>query len=88
MFLNNICSGDGPYNAGFSEGGVFKEGVGSRIQENEPVEVDAGIRGDDRLMTPIAAISSQQRKSKSNQRARQETIFGKMKQFNVLNTPF
>ena len=39
-------------------------------------------------MTPIAAISSQQRKSKSNQRARQETIFGKMKQFNVLNTPF
>ena len=88
LFSNNICSGDGPYKAGFPEGSVFKEGVGSRIQENEPVEVDAGIRGDDRLMTPRAAISSQQRKSKCNQRARQETIFGKMKQFNVLNTPF
>ena len=44
---DNICSGDGPHKASYYEGNVFKEGIGSRISNNEPVEVDAGIAGDD-----------------------------------------
>jgi hypothetical protein len=88
IFSDNICSSDGPKPASYYEGKVFSEGVGRRIPDNEPVEVDAGIKGDDRLMPPQAALNTTERKQKSIYRGRQETIFGKMKQFNILNAPF
>lgn len=77
------CSGSDTNKGGAYEGDVFKDDIGSRIPKNEAVEVDSGIRGDPRLMTPEAGLSSKQRKTKSVYRGRQETIFRKMKSYNI-----
>ena len=48
----------------------------------------AGVKGDPRLMRPLMGTTSMARKQKSVYRARQESIFSKMKQFQVLDTRF
>ena len=50
IFSDNICSSSGPFPAGYSEGKVFKEDFGLVIPDNEPCEVDAGVKGDVQLM--------------------------------------
>jgi len=64
IFSDNICSSSGPFPAGYSEGNVFKEGFGLIIPDNEPCEVDAGIKGDVRLMHPTSAVNTGERKKK------------------------
>ena len=63
-------------------------GLGTLLPQNELVECDAGPGRDSRLMTPNVGTSSTARKEKSKSRARQETVFPRLKQFNVLDTHF
>jgi hypothetical protein len=62
--------------------------LGLEIPDDEPAEGDAGPGGDPRLMKPLAGPSTVARKQKSSYRGRQETVFSRMKQFNVLDTHF
>jgi hypothetical protein len=88
IYSNNICWGNGPFHGSRNESRIFREGLGLEIPGDEPVEVDAGPGGDQRLMKPLAGATSIARKQKSKYRGRQETVFSRMKQFNVLDTHF
>jgi hypothetical protein len=88
IYSNNICWSNGPFFASANESRIFREGLGLELPGNEPVEVDAGPGGDPRLMKPLAGRSTVARKQKSKYRGRQETVFSRMKQFNVLDTHF
>ena len=88
IYSNNICWSNGPFYGTRNESRIFKEGLGLEIPNDEPVEVDAGPGGDPRLMKPLAGASWHARKQKSSHRGRQETVFSRMKQFNVLDTHF
>jgi hypothetical protein len=88
IYSPNICWSNGPHYASASEGTIFKTGLGMELPADEPVEVDAGVKGDPRLMRPLMGVTSLARKQKSVYRARQESIFSRMKQFNVLDTHF
>jgi hypothetical protein len=88
IYSPNICWSNGPHVASASEGTIFRTGLGLVIPDDEPIEVDAGVKGDPRLMLPLMGTTSLARKQKSVYRARQESIFSRMKQFNVLDTHF
>jgi len=88
IYSPNICWSNGPHVASASEGTIFRTGLGLVIPDDEPIEVDAGVKGDPRLMRPLMGTTSLARKQKSVYRARQESIFSRMKQFNVLDTHF
>jgi hypothetical protein len=88
IYSPNICWSNGPNYGSASEGTIFRTGLGLELPDDEPVEVDAGVKGDPRLMKPLMGMTSLARKQKSVYRARQETIFNRMKQFNVLDTHF
>ncbi|OEU05889.1 hypothetical protein FRACYDRAFT_257598 [Fragilariopsis cylindrus CCMP1102] len=85
---DNICYASGPHFSGESETTIFKENLGTAIPEDEPVEIDGCTGGDQRQMKPQAGDNRKVRKQKSIFRGRQETIFSRMKQFNVLNSHF
>jgi hypothetical protein len=85
---NNICYASGPHYSSVSETRIFKENLGAVIPEDEPVEIDGCTGGDPRQMKPQAGENRQARKQKSIYRGRQETIFSRMKQFNVLDSHF
>jgi hypothetical protein len=88
LYSNNICWCNGPFYASKNEGRIFREGLGLELPGDEPIEVDAGVKGDPRLMKPLAGATSIARKQKSSHRGRQETVFSRLKQFNVLDTRF
>jgi hypothetical protein len=88
IYSNNICWGNGPFPASSNESRIFHERLGTELPVDEPVEVDSGPGGDDRLMKPGAGEGFQQRKAKSVYRGRQETIFSRLKQFKVLDSHF
>ena len=58
------------------------------LPATEPIEVDADQKGDSHLMDPAAGSSRIIRKKKPVARGRQETIFSRLKQFNVLDAHF
>eukprot|EP00536_Pseudo-nitzschia_multiseries_P013684 jgi/Psemu1/212457/e_gw1.601.3.1 len=88
IFSNKICWTRGPFFATANESRIFKEGLGLELPDDEPVECDSGPGGDPWLMPPSAGINSYARKKKSIYRGRQETVFSRLKQFNVLATHF
>jgi hypothetical protein len=88
LYCSNICWSNGPHDASASEGTIFRTGLGLVIPDDEPIKVDAGVKGDPRLMRPLIGTTSIARKQKSVYRARQETTFNRMKQFQVLDTHF
>jgi hypothetical protein len=85
---DNICYSAGPFPASTSETRIFRENLGTVIPEDEPVEIDGCTGGDPRQMKPQAGEDRKSRKQKSIYRGRQETIFSRMKQFNVLDSHF
>jgi hypothetical protein len=85
---DNICWYFGPFPAHRNESRIFTEGLSQELPGTEPVECDSGPEGDERLMDPQAGMTHQDRKQKSNHRAKIESIFSRMKQFNVLDTHF
>ena len=85
---NNICFSAGPFPATRNESRTYKEELLPLLPATEPIEVDSGPGGDLRLMGPAAGSSRIIRKKKSVIRGRQETIFNRMKQYNVLETYF
>lgn len=88
LYSNNICFSAGPSPATRNESSTCKEELLPLLPATEPIEVDAGPKGDSRLMGPAAGSSRIIRKKKSVARGRQETIFSRLKQFNVLDTHF
>jgi hypothetical protein len=88
VHANNICWSNGPFYGTRNESRIFREGLGLQIPDDVPVEVDAGPGGDPRLMKPLAGPSTVARRQKSSYRGRQETVFSRMKQFNVMDTHF
>jgi hypothetical protein len=88
IYSNNICWANGPFPASVNESRIFRERLGTELPEDEPVEVDSGPGGDNRLMKPDAGMGFGQRKSKSVYRGRQETVFSRIKQFKVLDSHF
>ena len=89
IYSDNICFAEGPRCAGSGDESTFyKETLLTSIPENEPIEVDSGPGGDERLMGPNVGSTRKKRKDKSVIRGRQETIFAMFKHFNVLDTHF
>ena len=85
---NNICYAEGPEFATRNESRFVKETLLLEMPDDEPIEVDAGPKGDSRLMGPDTGMSSEIRKKKSILRARCETIFSFIKSFQVMDTHF
>ena len=80
---------NGPFRGGLGDKDIFKDGgLGALLFPDEAIEVDKGYTGDDRYKTPGMGMTSQQRKMKSNARAQNEAVNGRLKQFNVLTTHF
>jgi hypothetical protein len=88
IYSNNICWCNGPFPASTNESRIFQERLGNELLVDEPIEVDSGPGGDERLMKPDAGSGFKQRKAKSVYRGRQETIFSRLKQFKVLDSHF
>jgi hypothetical protein len=88
IYSNNICWSNGQFYGTMYESKIFREGFGLEIPDDESVEVDASPGGDPQLMKPLTGPSTVARKQKSSHRGRQETIFSRMKQLNVLDTHF
>jgi hypothetical protein len=88
IYSNSICWCNGPFPASTNESRIFHERLGTELPVDEPVEVDSGPGGDDRLMKPDAGSGFKQRKAKSVYQGRQETIFSRLKQFKVLDSHF
>jgi hypothetical protein len=88
IYSNNICWANGPFPGSVNESRIFHERLGMELPHYEPVEVDSGPGGDNRLMKPDAGMGFGQRKAKSVYRGRQETIFSRLKQFKVLDSHF
>jgi hypothetical protein len=65
IYSNNICWANGPFPASINESRIFHERLGTELLQYEPVEVDSGPGGDNRLMKPDTGMGSEQRKSKS-----------------------
>jgi hypothetical protein len=85
---NNICYASGPHFSSVSETRIFRENLGTVIPEDEPVKIDGCTGGNPRQMKPPAGENREDRKQKSVYQGRQETIFSRMKQFNVLDSHF
>ena len=79
---------NGPFIASVNDGRIFREGLSTLLCRDECVECDKGYLGDDKMRLPHMGFTSKERKMKSNARAQQECINGRLKQFNVLTTHF
>ena len=79
---------NGPFAGSKNDGTIFREGLGTLLHEDEAVEVDQGYAGDNKMKLPGMGKDSKERKMKSNTRAQQEAVNGRLKQFNVLTTHF
>ena len=79
---------NGPFTGAENDATIFKNGLSTKLHEEEAVEADRGYKGDDKLKLPGMAITSKERKMKSNARAQHEAVNGRLKQFNVLTTHF
>ena len=77
---------NGPFAGSKNDGTIFREGLSRLLHEDEAVEVDKGYAGDDKMKLPGMGKDSKERKMKSNARAQQEAVNGRLKQFNVLPT--
>jgi hypothetical protein len=78
----------GPFCASVNDATIFKEDLAHRLCDDEGVETDAGYKGHDAFKSKQTSVSREQRKQKSQVRARHEIINSRLKQFNVLNFPF
>ena len=79
---------NGPFVGSKNDGTIFKAGISNELHDEECAEVDRGYQGDDKMMRPDMGFDSKQRKMKSNARAQQEAVNGRLKHFNVLTTHF
>lgn len=85
---------NGPFPASKGDAMIFKDGLSTRLAPDEAVEADQGygIREDciasRQLKLPASGWDSRERKSKSNARARNERVNGKLKVFSVLTSYF
>ena len=59
IYSSNICFVDGPYPAGKNKNTVYKQKLLNMIPKEEPIEVDSGPKGDDRLMGPNVGLSQE-----------------------------
>ena len=79
---------NGPFEGSTSDGTIFQQSLSGRLFDDEGVEVDRGYKGDDKMKPPHMGGTSEKRKMKSNARAQQEAMNGRLKQFNVLAAHF
>ena len=79
---------NGPFVGSKHDGTIFRNGLSPLLHDDEAVEVDRGYGGDNKMKTPSMGINSKERKMKSNARAQQEAVNGRLKQFNILTTHF
>jgi hypothetical protein len=80
---------NGPFKAGRGDATIFKEdGLRAALADDECVEVDGGYQGDDKMKNPNISQSRNDRKQKSNVRARHENVNSWLKKFSVLDNVF
>ena len=79
---------NGPFVGSKNDGTIFRNGLSPLLFDEEAAEVDRGYGRDKKMKTPGIGINNKERKIKSNARAQQEAINGRLKQFNILTSRF
>lgn len=79
---------NGPHPASHNDATIFINTLANLLADDEGVEVDGVYKGHNKLKAPTVATSRDERKQKSQARGRHENVNGRLKIFNVLNTPF
>lgn len=81
---------NGPWPAGSgSEIGIFRQSLRQQLLPGEMVEADSGYRGEQQFIRrKNDYVSRSDRRAKKRARARHETVFGRMKMYDILTNVF